>query len=67
MKVIMGEKYFSLDDLTEELDAKEATLRSYNRKGILRGVKIGGETLFPESALNTFLKNRGYFQMRELS
>ena len=63
-KIIMGKKYFSLGDLEKELDTPESTLRGYNRKDLLRGVKIGRETLFPESEVNRFLENRGYFQTR---
>ncbi len=50
--------YYTLQELSEELDVTLQTLRKYIRQGKLRGQKVANQWYVTEEALRNFLESR---------
>ena len=58
-KELAGIRYYTLQELSEELDVTLHTLRAYIRQGKLKGRKVAGRWIVTEENLREFLEGRG--------
>ena len=55
MKIIMGTKYFSIQDLAEQFGKSDPTIYRWMNAGKLKGTRCGNETLFTADDVNRFI------------
>ena len=58
-KELGGIRYYTLQELSEELTVTKHTLRAYIKQGKLRGRKVAGRWIITEENLREFLEGRG--------